>query len=414
MLHSYKILKMNIMKKLLLLLFAVGLSCSVFAQGMKFEKGTFDEALAKAKKENKYVFMDAYTKWCGPCKALNKNVFPAKEAGDYFNKRFVNIKIDWESEEGKKLSSKYIVNGYPTLFCLDSDGKVLHSWSGGGNVERLINEAKRVFDATKTTAYMHKQYEEGNRDSEFLYEYIGVARQTLSKEKAYEITYDFLQTIPMNQLISEKNFNVIALSGIDFDNKYIKHVLENYQKYIESCNPRYVDAILYKKHDIHLKKQASETKSIKKLNKYIEDFKNMPYFQKKKSVNTFLVTHWEYYRANKLYQEAIDYSVNVMEQVDATRINGIKQTCLSIIGHYPDLINNDKLQKWGERQAYAMIKEDPEILPARFYLVKMYYQLKNKEKAIKYMNEFKDIQKKKNMNLHGGTKMMFDKVEAMK
>ena len=51
---------------------------SVFGQGINFEKLTLEEALIKAKTENKYVFVDCYTTWCGPCKRMTEFVFPSE------------------------------------------------------------------------------------------------------------------------------------------------------------------------------------------------------------------------------------------------------------------------------------------------------------------------------------------------
>lgn len=36
---------------------------TVSAQGIKFFEGTWSEALAKAKKENKLIFVDCYANW---------------------------------------------------------------------------------------------------------------------------------------------------------------------------------------------------------------------------------------------------------------------------------------------------------------------------------------------------------------
>ena len=90
-----------LMKKNILSLVAIFAFAGVFAQGIEFEHGTLEEALVKAKKENKIIFMDCYTTWCGPCKYLAKNVFTQKEVGYFFNKNFVNVKMDMESEAGK-------------------------------------------------------------------------------------------------------------------------------------------------------------------------------------------------------------------------------------------------------------------------------------------------------------------------
>ena len=52
---------------MVLLFVIMSLSIITNAQdGVKFEDLTFEQALAKAKVENKLVFMDCYTSWCGP------------------------------------------------------------------------------------------------------------------------------------------------------------------------------------------------------------------------------------------------------------------------------------------------------------------------------------------------------------
>lgn len=58
------------MKTKMLLLGALIVSSSGFAQTKEihFEKSSFADIKAKAKKENKLIFIDAYTSWCGPCK----------------------------------------------------------------------------------------------------------------------------------------------------------------------------------------------------------------------------------------------------------------------------------------------------------------------------------------------------------
>ncbi|MFR8082587.1 MAG: thioredoxin family protein [Odoribacter splanchnicus] len=95
------------MKKLIPLMMCLVLSVMAFAQtGVDFQHLTFDEALAKAKAEKKLVFVDCYTTWCGPCKMMTTKIFPMKEAGEFFNPRFVCVKFDMEQGEGKELKNK--------------------------------------------------------------------------------------------------------------------------------------------------------------------------------------------------------------------------------------------------------------------------------------------------------------------
>ena len=66
------------------------------------------EALEKAKKENKLVFIDAYTAWCQPCVMMGKNVFTLDKVADFYNEHFINLKIDFGKE--KELAEKYAAN----------------------------------------------------------------------------------------------------------------------------------------------------------------------------------------------------------------------------------------------------------------------------------------------------------------
>jgi thioredoxin 1 len=113
-------------------------------QGIKFFKGTWAQALAKAKAEKKMIFMDAYTSWCGPCKMMQARSFPNKEVGDYFNKKFVSVKIDMEEGEGPSLAETYGVTAYPTLFFIDVNGKVVKREMGFRSAENLLSLGKTV------------------------------------------------------------------------------------------------------------------------------------------------------------------------------------------------------------------------------------------------------------------------------
>ncbi|RXR29082.1 DUF255 domain-containing protein [Flavobacterium piscinae] len=114
------------------------------AKGIDFFKGTFQEALALAEKEQKYVFVEVYATWCGPCKQLKRTTFKDKEVGVYFNKNFINIAIDGETEEGDKILSRYNIRSYPTLLILDAKGRVLTRQTGFMKPYILINFGRRV------------------------------------------------------------------------------------------------------------------------------------------------------------------------------------------------------------------------------------------------------------------------------
>ena len=86
------------MKKLVfsLLLLAILLPATAQESGIRFFHGSWDEAVALAKKEKKKIFIDFFTEWCGPCLNMALTVFPLPQVGEMYNKNFVCLKIDAE------------------------------------------------------------------------------------------------------------------------------------------------------------------------------------------------------------------------------------------------------------------------------------------------------------------------------
>lgn len=97
---------------------------NVDKEGIAFFKGSYKEALAKAKKENKLVFFDAYAVWCKPCLMMKKHSFTDPDVAAFFNKNFINVMMDMEKGEGIALSEQMDIGFYPTLLFLDGDGNI--------------------------------------------------------------------------------------------------------------------------------------------------------------------------------------------------------------------------------------------------------------------------------------------------
>lgn len=162
------------MKKISLLLL-IFFSIITFSQGMKFEENkTFKDLLAIAKKENKLLFVDAYTTWCAPCKLMVKNTFPQPAVGDFYNANFINSKIDMEKGEGIDLAKKYNVRAYPTYLFINGDGELIHRVTSYFDAEDFINVGKDAVDPAKQMGNLKKRFEAGDKDPEFLKSFIKV------------------------------------------------------------------------------------------------------------------------------------------------------------------------------------------------------------------------------------------------
>ncbi|MCB9310804.1 MAG: thioredoxin family protein [Lewinellaceae bacterium] len=161
------------MSRILYLLIVIVLyNLNVQAQGIEFLEVPWKDAFAKAKEEQKLVFIDCYTKWCGPCKAMAKNTFTQKEVGDFFNENFINLKLDMEGEDGVTFSHKYAVSAYPTLYFIDGEGKIVKKFVGGRQPDALISIAKDAIKSNDQSAKFEENYNAGDRSYDLVLGYV--------------------------------------------------------------------------------------------------------------------------------------------------------------------------------------------------------------------------------------------------
>jgi thioredoxin-related protein len=103
----------------------------------------FEAARQQAQKEGKAILVDfTGSTWCGPCKALKKNVFDKKEFAEFAEKKLVLLELDFPADTSKapmasqKLAQQFKVEGFPTIVILDKNGKELGRTVGYGGDSR--------------------------------------------------------------------------------------------------------------------------------------------------------------------------------------------------------------------------------------------------------------------------------------
>src|SRR5260221_8961830 len=102
-----------------------------------FEPGlSWEQVKTKAKAENKYIFVDCYATWCGPCKLMDKEVYPNDTVATYINEKFIAVKLQLDSSKqdnenvkswyatARKIGEEYEITGYPTFLFFTPDGKL--------------------------------------------------------------------------------------------------------------------------------------------------------------------------------------------------------------------------------------------------------------------------------------------------
>ncbi len=196
-----------------------------FAQGIDFNVATFKEALTKAKAENKLIFVDAYTTWCGPCKWMAKNVFTDSQVGEYYNESFVNVKIDMEKGEGPKLAKAWEITGYPTLIFIDKQGAVIHRSMGSRPAEDFVDLGHAANDPERQITTMTKRFEAGERSEDFLWKYTDA--MTSAGLKGFEEVANLYMDL-QSDWTTEKNMNFLFdYADATMDSKLFKYTMDH-------------------------------------------------------------------------------------------------------------------------------------------------------------------------------------------
>lgn len=217
------------MKKTLLVAFGLSIALTAQAQ-ITFEKGTWAEIKAKAQKEKKMIFIDAYTTWCGPCKMLDAQTFKNEEVGKYHNTTYINYKMDMEKGEGPAFAQEFKVSAYPTMLFFTKDGELAHRLVGFLPAEPFLTKSKDANNPDKQYYTLLKKYEKGERKADFIRNFVKVS-QDAGMDNASTIAKDFLKTLKKSDWEKPENAGIIAMTVTSLESESFQYMEKNKDKF---------------------------------------------------------------------------------------------------------------------------------------------------------------------------------------
>ena len=196
--------------KSLLIALAIVSGISVFGQeeGIRFIKEDLSKAQSLAKKNDKIIFVDAYTTWCGPCKMMDRSTFKDAEVSKFYNENFVNLKMDMEKGNGPTFARTHSVRGYPSLLFLNAGGELVHRSLGFQDSKKFLKLGEAASDPNQQVITLQKRFEAGEKEQTFLIDYADAL--TMAGMDGYEEATE-------RYLDQEKNWNTAKNIKVLFD-----------------------------------------------------------------------------------------------------------------------------------------------------------------------------------------------------
>ena len=386
------------MKKTLTTLFLFIFLLSFAQESINFENSTFKEILAKAKREKKLVFMDAYASWCGPCKLMEKNVFPLPAVKAYYNANFINARFDMEKGEGRDIAMKYQVRSYPSYLFLNGDGEVVMKNYGYMGEEDFIAIAKEANNPLLANGNPKELFEKGESDPAFL---LNMMRQNAQTD------YELAKKVSERYFKSKKD-QQLTRDDIGMLLYFVKSPTDsNYQVFKDRKEDivKEMSEDIYNQFDVNIKISKVMESSLNQNTGVIDDeyfYKNaIPLVGKleaETALNRMKVIYYPNVGNYKEYEKAALHYYKNANDFDSEEL--LKAAWI-FSEHIDDKISLKKAEEWAEKS--VMKAENAENT---FILAKIYHKTGKKANAKIYAEMSKNLAEQQGKDSSAATQLL--------
>ncbi|MBN8857024.1 MAG: thioredoxin family protein [Sphingobacteriales bacterium] len=214
------------MKLIVVTLLALIIGSNTFSQqrGIEFDQSqNWQAVLKKAKDEQKYIFVDCFATWCGPCKEMDKQVYASEKAGAYFSAQFISVKVQMDStanddvrqrgwyKDAKYLMSTYEVSAYPTYLFFSPEGKIVHKSTGFQDTDRFLITAADALNPDHQYYTLLEKYNHQQLTEESFIPLSIMAKQLGNINLSKELADQYVKTVSKQDLFTKDNIEALEI-----------------------------------------------------------------------------------------------------------------------------------------------------------------------------------------------------------
>ncbi|SMP24647.1 thioredoxin family protein [Chryseobacterium profundimaris] len=372
------------MKKIVSALFLFFVITAFAQEAIQFQELPFKDLVSKAKKENKIIFIDAFTSWCGPCKMMEKNIFTKKSVGDYYNANFINARFDMEKGEGRDIAAKYGVRSYPSYLFLNGDGEVVSQNYGYMEESMFVAMAQNINSPNNKKGSLKERFEKGEKDPEFL---INIMKLNSSSD------FDFAKRASERYFENKEKASAFTKDDVSLLLYFLKSSEDkNYKIFAERKAEiiKFLPEETYREFDNQIKLGKIVEQSIDNQNKRI----NEDYFMKtaeplvgKQDAEVKLnQVKLSYYEQNANFPEYEKAALAYYKNSEAFEPNELLKAAWIFSEHITNPASLKKAAEWAEKSVMR-----GETSENTYILAKLYLLTGNKEQAQTYAEMSKNM-----------------------
>lgn len=196
---------------------------------------SFEQIFAKAVKEKKPVFFEAYLPTCSHCMAYDKTLRDPK-IKSYLTSNFLAYQLDLSKRENGLFlrKNKIFVPSTPSFIVFSPEGQVINIEPVGDEtntvegIEMILNKAK---DMNKNAIASLKKFDAGDQDFENMLSVALFARYTMDTVKNMAVVNKLANSIQPAQYLDKMSFLLMQRVMLDTDNHLFQFFIQNLPAY---------------------------------------------------------------------------------------------------------------------------------------------------------------------------------------